>query len=95
MYKFFPILVSGLFAVSAYGQAVEAMKAGDPKAEAAAQAKVDARPSTPSRAAHQPEANRHTNEQAVKSAEARKAKKPQIGKKNSTAVQMARDRAKL
>ena len=95
MYKFIPLLLSSLFAISAYGQATEAMKSGDPQAEAAAQAKVDARQSMPSVIAHQPEANRHTNERAVKAAEARKAKKPKIGTKNSTAAQMARDRAKL
>jgi len=95
MNQLVPLLLSSLFALSAFAQPIEAMKPGDPKAEAAAQAKVDARPASRSKAAKQPEANRSTNDRAVAVAESRKAKKARIGKKNSTAAQMERDRAKL
>lgn len=95
MHKFIPLLLSGLFATGAFAQATEAMKSGNPKAEAAAQAKVDARSSIRSAAAHQPEANRSTNERAVAVAEAKKAKKPKIGNQNSAAARIASDAAKL
>jgi hypothetical protein len=73
----------------------EAMKAGDPKAEAAAQARVDARTPAGDKAAMQPEAMKSGSAKAQASADAKAAKKARIGKKNSTDDQMKRDAAKL
>ncbi|MDB5947659.1 MAG: hypothetical protein JWQ33_2685 [Ramlibacter sp.] len=73
----------------------EAMKAGDAKAEAAGQAKVDARTMTGDKSAMQPEAMKSGDAKAQSKAEMKKAKKAKIGKKNSTDAQMNKDAAKL
>ena len=74
---------------------LEAMKPGDPKPEAAAQAKVDARMKTGDKTAMQPEAMAQGSEKAQAKAEMKKAKKAKVGKKNSTDEQMKKDAAKL
>lgn len=71
----------------------EAMKAGDPKAQAAAQAKVDAKMKTGDKTAKQPEAMAAGSEKAQAKAEMKK--KAKVGKKNSTDEQMKKDAAKL
>ena len=73
----------------------EAMKSGDPKAEAAAQAKVDAKAKGMDKKAMQPEAMKSGDAKAQANAEAKVAKKPKTGKKNSTDEQMKKDAAKL
>lgn len=75
-------------------QPLEAMKAGDPKAQAAAQAKVDAKTSMGDKTAKQPEAMKSGSEKAQAAAEARKAKKVAKAKR-STDDQMKKDAAKL
>jgi hypothetical protein len=101
MNKLLAIILSSLFATSAFSAAhmgakpMEAMKAGDPKAEAAAQAKVDAKTKTGDQSAMQPEAMKSGSASAQASAEMKKAKKAKSGKKNSTDAQMKKDAAKL
>jgi hypothetical protein len=113
MTKLFAALIAGLIATSSFaashvgapmaaGTPNEAMKAGDAKAEAAAQAKVDARKDAATdtmpkghMAAMQPEAMKPHSEKAEAKAEMKKRRKAKIGKKNSTDVQMKRDAAKL
>ncbi len=73
----------------------EAMKAGDPKAEAAAQSKVDAKAKMGDKSAMQPEAMKSGDSTAQSKAEMKKAKKAKTGKKNSTDDQMKKDAAKL
>ena len=73
----------------------EAMKAGDPKAEAAAQAKVDAKMKGGTKAAMQPEAMKSGDAKSEGAAEAKKAKKAKVGKKRSTDEQMKKDAEKL
>ena len=73
----------------------EAMKAGDPKAEAAAQAKVDAKAKVGDKSAMQPEAMKAGDSKSESRAEMKKAKKAKVGKKNSTDEQMKKDAAKL
>ena len=80
---------------------VEAMRAGDPNPEAAAQAKVDARKAASmgtmqkGMPAMQPEAMKSGSDMAESKAEMKKMKKAKVGKKNSTDAQMKRDAAKL
>jgi hypothetical protein len=73
----------------------EAMKSGDAKSEAAAQAKVDARTKTGDKSAMQPEAMKSGDAKSESRAEMKKAKKAKVGKKNSTDEQMKKDAAKL
>jgi hypothetical protein len=73
---------------------VEAMKAGDPKAQAAAQAKVDAKMQAGDKTAKQPEAMAAGSEKAQAKAEMKKNAKVSK-KKNSTDEQMKKDAAKL
>ncbi len=101
MSKLFAVLLAGLFATGAFAQTPaaapmpEAMKQTNPKGEAAAQAKVDAKASVPSKAAKQPEAMAQGNTKAAAAAEAKVAKKAKTGKKNSADAQMAKDAKKL
>lgn len=74
---------------------VEAMKAGDAKAQAAGQAKVDARPTTGNKAATQPEAMKAGDAKSQMVAEKKKASKPKKAKKASADAQMATDAKKL
>jgi hypothetical protein len=74
---------------------VEAMKAGDAKAEDKAQAKVDARTKTGDKKAMQPEAMTAGSEKAEAKAEMKKNAKVKTGKKNSTDEQMKKDGSKL
>ena len=108
MNKLFAVLLAGFFATGSFAashagapmtaasaKSVEAMKAGDPKAEAAAQAKVDAKTKTGDKSAMQPEAMAQGSDKAKAKAEAKHAKKAKTGKKNSTDEQMKKDAAKL
>ena len=69
----------------------EAMKSGDAKSEAAAQAKVDSRAKTGDKAAMQPEAMKSGSDTPTPM----KKKKAKVGKKNPTDEQMNKDAAKL
>jgi hypothetical protein len=104
MNKLLATVLATLFATGAFAAAhtgapmsgakpVEAMKAGDPKSEAAAQAKVDAKTKTGDKSAMQPEAMAQGSEKAQAKAEMKK--KAKVGKKNSTDDQMKKDAAKL
>lgn len=109
MKKLLALLITGIFATGAFAAAhmgttapatsaanpnpSEAMKAGDPKAQAAAQAKVDAKVKTGDKKAVQPEAMAQGSEKAQAKAEAKK--KAKSGKKNSTDEQMKKDATKL
>lgn len=109
MNKLLAMLIAGLLSTSSFAAAhagapmtspasptpAEAMKAGDPKAEAAAQSKVDARTSTGDKSAMQPEAMKTGSDKAQAKADMKKAKKAKTGKKNSTDAQMKKDAAKL
>lgn len=108
MNKLLAVLLASLFATASFAAAhtgaapmtsaanpkpLEAMKAGDPKAEAAAQAKVDAKIKTGDKSAMQPEAMAQGSDKAKSKAEMKK--KAKVGKKNSTDEQMKKDAAKL
>jgi hypothetical protein len=111
MNKLLALLLASLFATGAFAAShmgttapatsaanpmpAEAMKAGDPKAEAAAQAKVDAKASMGDKKAMQPEAMKSGDAKAETKAEAKVAKKAKTGKKNSTDEQMKKHAAKL
>ena len=102
MNKLIAILLSSLFATAAFAAAhtgaapmPEAMKPGSPKAEAAAQAKVDAKVKTGDKTAMQPEAMKPGSAKAQAKAEAKHKKKAHTGKKNSTDEQQAKDAKKL
>ena len=101
MNKFLAILLAGFFATASFAAShtgapmAEAMKPGDVKPEAAAQAKVDAKTKVGDKSAMQPEAMAPGSDKAQAAAEKKKAKKAKIGKKNSTDEQMKRDAAKL
>ena len=115
MTKLFCALIAGFIATSSFAAShvgapmagaapVEAMRAGDPKPEAAAQAKVDARKAASmgtmqkGMPAMQPEAMKSRSDMAESKAEMKKMKKmkkAKVGKKNSTDAQMKRDAAKL
>ncbi|MES2786702.1 MAG: cell envelope biogenesis protein TolA [Pseudomonadota bacterium] len=109
MSKLITVLLASLFATSSFAAAhagapmtsaaaskpVEAMKAGDPKAQNAAQAKVDSRVALGDKSAKQPEAMKAGSEKAQAKAEAKKNAKVKSGKKNSTDAQMASDAKKL
>jgi hypothetical protein len=71
----FPFVICAALSMPAIAQQVEAMKHGNVKAEAAAQARVDARAKLPHRAAIQPEAQRSFNARAAAVAESRKAQR--------------------
>jgi hypothetical protein len=109
MTKLLAVLLASLFATGAFAAShmgtapatsaanpkpMEAMKAGDPKAEAAAQAKVDAKTSMGDKKAMQPEAMAQGSEKAQSKAEMKKTMK-KAKKKNSTEDQMKKDAAKL
>jgi uncharacterized membrane protein len=108
MNKLLTVLLASLFATGAFAAShmgtapatsaanpkpVEAMKPGDAKAEAAAQAKVDARTMGTDKKATQPEAMAQGSEKAQAKAESKK--KAKTGKKNSTDEMMKKDAAKL
>ena len=110
MNKLLTVLLASLFATGAFAAAhmgttapatsaanpmpTEAMKAGDPKPEAAAQAKVDAKKGMGDKKAMQPEAMAQGSEKAQARAEMKKAAK-KAKKKASTEDQMKKDAAKL
>jgi Skp family chaperone for outer membrane proteins len=108
MNKLLALLLASLFATASFAAAhmgtapatsaanpkpMEAMKSGDPKAEAAAQAKVDAKVKAGDKSAMQPEAMAQGSDKAKAKAEMKK--KAKVGKKNSTDEQMKKDGAKL
>ena len=101
MSKLFAVLLAGLFATGAFAQTPaaapmpEAMKQTNPKGEAAAQAKVDAKGTSAKKSAKQPEAMAQNSPKAAAAAEAKVAKKAKTGKKNSTDEQMGKDAKKL
>lgn len=70
-------VLCAVLAVPAFAFQVEAMKHGNQQAEAAAQARVEARAKIPPVLAIQPEAQRAFNPQAVAVAESRKARRLQ------------------
>lgn len=73
---------------------LEAMKAGDAKPEAAAQAKVDAKTQMGNKTAMQPEAMKSGSDKAQAKAEMKKTSK-KAKKSRSTDEQMKKDAAKL
>ena len=102
MNKLIAILLSGLFATTTFAAShvgaapmPEAMKSGDAKSEAAAQAKVDAKAKTGTKTAMQPEAMKSGSDKAQAKAEAKHKKKAHTGKKRSTDEQQAKDAKKL
>lgn len=109
MNKLFALLLASFFATASFAAShagapmtgaadakpMEAMKSGDPKAQAAAQAKVDARAKTGDKTAMQPEAMKSGSDKAQARAEMKKADKAKIGKKRSADDQMKKDAAKL
>jgi hypothetical protein len=100
MNKLLSLLLASLFASLSFAAShtgapmAEAMKAGDPKAEAAAQAKVDARTRMGDKSAMQPEAMKSGSDKAQANAEMKKARK-KSKPANSTDEQMKKDAAKL
>lgn len=109
MNKLLAILLSAFFATGAFAAShagapmaassattmPEAMKSGDAKAQAAAQAKVDKKAKTGSKAASQPEAMKSGDAKAEAAAQAKVDKKAKTGTKNSTEEQMKSDAKKL
>ena len=108
MNKLLALLITGMFATGAFAAShmgtapatsaanpmpKEAMKSGDAGAQAAGQAKVDAKTKGGDKKAMQPEAMAQGSEKAQAKAEAKK--KPKTGKKNSTDEMMKKDAAKL
>jgi hypothetical protein len=108
MTKLLALLLASVFATASFAAAhmgtapatsaanpkpMEAMKAGDPKAEAAAQAGVEAKGKTGDKTAMQPEAMKSGSDKAQSKADMKK--KAKVGKKNSTEDQMKKDGAKL
>jgi hypothetical protein len=71
------VACAAALSLPAFAHQVEAMKHGDPRAEAAAQAIVAARVKIPIRMAIQPEAERSFNARAAAVAESRKAQRLQ------------------
>lgn len=73
----------------------EAMKHSNPKAEAAAESKVDSKEQAIDKTAKQPEAMKPGSDKAKAAAEAKVARKPAATKKKSTDEQMSKDAKKL
>jgi hypothetical protein len=109
MNKLLTVLLASLFATGAFAAAhmgttapatsaanptpQEAMKSGDAKAQAAGQAKADARAKTGDKKAMQPEAMTAGSDKAQAKAEAKKAKKAK--KMTPADEQMKKDATKL
>lgn len=88
------LVVGTAFAASHAGAPMpEAMKAGDMKAQDAAQKKVDAKAKAGDKSAMQPEAMKQGNDKAQAAAEMKQSAK--TGKKASTDAQMGADAKKL
>lgn len=73
----------------------EAMKHSNPRAEAAAESKVDSKGQAVDKSAKQPEAMKQGSDKAKTSAEAKVARKPATVKKNRADEQMSKDAKKL
>jgi hypothetical protein len=73
MKSLFPIIICAALSVPVLAQQVEAMKSGHPRAESAAQARVDATAKSSINSIIQPEAERSFNARAAAVAEGRKA----------------------
>ena len=73
----------------------EAMKHNNPRAEAAAESKVDSKAQGVDKSAKQPEAMTQGSNKAKRAAEAKVAKKPAGDNKKSTNEQMSKDAKKL
>jgi hypothetical protein len=100
MNKLSALILSGMFASGvAFAQttpvAPEAQMPGSEKAEAAAQAKHNAKPHGTSAKAKQPQAEMAGSAKAKAAAERKQLAKAHIGKKNSTDDQQAQDAKKL
>jgi hypothetical protein len=101
MKKLSVLILSGLFAAGAFAQAattpVEAQKQGSPKAEAAAQAKDDAKVQGVDKSAKQPEAQTAGSTVTKTSTHRRhhKARMHHAGKKAAATEQQAQDAKKL
>ncbi len=102
MTKLFAALLVSLFATGAFAAShaggapmPEAMKQTNPKGEAAAQAKVEAKGMAADKSAKQPEAMAQGSDKAKAAAEAKAATKAKTGKKNSTDEMMGKDAKKL
>ncbi|TFZ05662.1 hypothetical protein EZ313_03080 [Ramlibacter henchirensis] len=80
MKSVFPFVICAALSLPVLAQQVEAMKHGDPHAEAEAQARVDARAKVPLNRVIQPEAERSFNARAAAVAESRKAQRLQSPK---------------
>jgi uncharacterized protein involved in high-affinity Fe2+ transport len=95
MKKLSVLILSGLFAAGAFAQAattpVEANKPGSARAEAAAQARVDARPQGMDKSARQPEAQVSGNSRATATAERRHRAKLRHAKKSWATRQAERN----
>lgn len=81
-------VICAALAVPAFAFQVEAMKHDNPQAEAAAQARVEARAKIPPVLAVQPEAQRAVNAQAVAAAESRRAQRLQAPKRPGDQARM-------
>jgi hypothetical protein len=75
MKSLFPFVICAALSLPVFAQQVEAMKHGDPQAEAAAQAAVEGRAKIPLDAVVQPEAERPFNARAAAVAESRTAQR--------------------
>jgi hypothetical protein len=108
MSKLLAIALSALFATSSFAAShagapmtgasapMEAQKAGSPKAQAAAQAKTDAKAQMGDKSATQPQAQMAGSEKAQANAGMKKkAKHKKSHKSRSTATQMNKDAQKL
>ena len=73
----------------------EAMKHSNPRAEAAAESKVDSKEQGVDKTAKQPEAMTQGSNRAKRAAEAKVARKPAGNNKKSTNEQMSKDAKKL
>lgn len=99
MKKLSVLILSGLFAAGVFAQAattpVEADKPGSGKAEAAAQANVDARPQGMDKSAKQPEAQVSGNSKASVAAERKHRAKMRHAKKSWARHQAERNAKNL
>jgi hypothetical protein len=80
MKSLIPFVICAALSLPVLAQQGEVMKHGNKQAEAAAQARVEARAKTPIKAANQPEVQRSSSAKAVAVAERRKAKRLQSPK---------------
>ena len=80
MKSLFPFVICAALSLPVFAQQGEVMKHGNQQAEAAAQARVEARAKTPIKKANQPEAQRSFSAKAAAVAERRKTQRLQSPK---------------